>query len=128
MDEFYREGGTVKFADRIAAVLGIHASTIKVVAVYKGSVIIDFFIQAAENDDDPDKTLQALGEKFSRKLADGDVDLGAPILGAYTGGENVSVPQKDGSKTQQNGGGFARPNGAGGAPDLKNKKKQGSAF
>lgn len=49
--------------------------------------------------------------------------LGAPILGAYTGGENVSVPQKDGSKT--NGTGFSRPNGA--AP-ITNKKKQGSAF
>lgn len=49
--------------------------------------------------------------------------LGAPILGAYTGGENVSVPQKDGSKTTA---GFSRPNGA--APITNNKKKQGSAF
>lgn len=57
MDEFYADGGTVKFADRISAVLGIHASTIKVVAVYKGSVIIDFFIQAEDNDEDPDRTL-----------------------------------------------------------------------
>lgn len=131
MDEFYADGGTVKFADRISAVLGIHASTIKVVAVYKGSVIIDFFIQADDNDEDPDRTLQALGEKFAEKLAAGDVNLGAPILGAYTGGENVSVPQKDknGKKTgsKLNGGGFARPAGANG-PDLKNKKKQGSAF
>lgn len=64
-------------------------------------------------------------------MAAGDVDLGAPILGAYTGGENVSVPQKDrnGNKTgsQLNGGGFARPEGAKG-PELKNKVKQGSAF
>lgn len=126
LNEFYADGGTVKFADRIAAVLGIHASTIKVVAVYKGSVIIDFFIMAEDNDPDADKTLQNLSEKFSAKLASGDVFLGAPILGAYTGGENISVPQSDGSRTKPAG--FSRPNGAAPVPVTNNKKKQGSAF
>jgi len=113
MDAFYADGGTTKFADRIAAVLGIHASTIKVVAVYKGSVIVDFFIQAADNDENPDATLQNLSNKFSSKLAKGEVYLGAPILGAYTGGENVQVPQAKGSAgSQLNGTGFKRPAGA----------------
>jgi hypothetical protein len=40
--EFYAAGGTTKFVDRMAASLGIHASTIKVVAVYQGSVIVAF--------------------------------------------------------------------------------------
>lgn len=42
MDAFYADGGTTKFVDRLAASLGIHASTIKVVAVYQGSVIVSF--------------------------------------------------------------------------------------
>jgi len=52
LGEFYQDGGTTSFVDRLAAVLGIHASTIKVVAVYKGSVIVDFFISS---DDDGDE-------------------------------------------------------------------------
>lgn len=58
-------------------------------------------------------------------MAAGDVDLGAPILGAYTSGENVSVPQKDGTRTSNGGDSFARPAGA--KPATTNKK-QGSAF
>lgn len=54
--EFYNKGGHTKFADRIAAVLGIHASRIKTVAVYTGSVIVDFVVEAEElsGDDDDD--------------------------------------------------------------------------
>lgn len=44
--EFYADGGVVSFTDRVAAALGIHASTIKVVAVFEGSVVVDFFIEA----------------------------------------------------------------------------------
>jgi hypothetical protein len=43
--EFFASGGIVTFADRMAAVLGIHAADIKVVSVYEGSTIVDFFIQ-----------------------------------------------------------------------------------
>lgn len=46
MDEFYADGGVVSFADRVAASLGIHASTIKTVSVYEGSVVVEFFIDA----------------------------------------------------------------------------------
>ena len=42
LDEFYATGGTTAFTDRVAGVLGIHASQIKVVAVYEGSVIVDY--------------------------------------------------------------------------------------
>lgn len=57
MDEFYADGGTTRFADRIAAALGIHASTIKVVAVYKGSVVVEFFVTPEDDDTNPTKTL-----------------------------------------------------------------------
>ncbi len=42
--QFYADGGTTRFVDRMAAALGIHASTIKVVAVYTGSVVVQFSI------------------------------------------------------------------------------------
>lgn len=51
LEEFYADGGTTRFADRLAASLGIHPSTIKVVAVYQGSVIVNFLIYE-ENDDE----------------------------------------------------------------------------
>ena len=44
LNEFFADGGTTKFVDRLAASLGIHASTIKVVAVYQGSVVVEFQI------------------------------------------------------------------------------------
>lgn len=45
MDEFYGAGGVSSFADRVAGALGIHASQMKVVAVYTGSVVVDYEIQ-----------------------------------------------------------------------------------
>lgn len=50
MDEFYSKGGTTAFVDRIAGSLGIHASTIKVVSVYQGSLVVNYDI-TVENDD-----------------------------------------------------------------------------
>jgi len=44
MDQFYMNGGTTTFVDRLAAVLGIHVSSIKVVGVYEGSLVVDYFI------------------------------------------------------------------------------------
>lgn len=40
LEEFYADGGVVSFTDRVAAALGIHASEIKTVSVYEGSVVI----------------------------------------------------------------------------------------
>lgn len=44
MAEFYASGGVNSFVDRVAGALGIHASAIKVVAVYTGSVVIEYQI------------------------------------------------------------------------------------
>lgn len=46
LEEFYADGGVVSFTDRVAAALGIHASEIKTVSVYEGSVVVVFFIDA----------------------------------------------------------------------------------
>jgi hypothetical protein len=49
MDAFFNNGGTTSFMDRIAGSLGIHASTIKIVSVYEGSLVVNYDITA----DDP---------------------------------------------------------------------------
>lgn len=42
--EFFADGGTTKFVDRLAASLGIQGSDIKVVSVYEGSLIINYLL------------------------------------------------------------------------------------
>lgn len=44
LDDFYNGGGVTNFQDNIAAALGIHASRVKVVQVYEGSVAINYII------------------------------------------------------------------------------------
>jgi hypothetical protein len=53
LDEFYADGGTTTFTDRVAASLGIPAWRIKTVAVYEGSVIVLFDIISDVTLDDP---------------------------------------------------------------------------
>lgn len=52
MDEFFASGGTTSFIDRVSAALGIHASQMKVVAVYQGSVVVDYVIEPDESQND----------------------------------------------------------------------------
>jgi hypothetical protein len=49
LDAFFKEGGTTSFMDRISGSLGIHASTIKIVSVYEGSLVVNYEITS----DDP---------------------------------------------------------------------------
>jgi len=50
MDEFFSNGGTTTFVDRLCASLGIHASTVKVVGVAPGSVVVDYEITPSEDE------------------------------------------------------------------------------
>ena len=56
MNEFFKDGGTTKFVDRIAASLGIKVANVKVVSVYTGSVVVDYQIV-----EDSQKTLTQSG-------------------------------------------------------------------
>lgn len=49
-DEFFANGGTTAFIDRLSASLGIHASTIKVVSVYEGSLNVDYELAATADE------------------------------------------------------------------------------
>jgi len=77
VEDFYAKGGTTTFVDRIAASLGIHASTIKVVGVYEGSLIVDYNIFSDTNDNAQLQTIQAAQVQ---QIATGTLDLGAPVL------------------------------------------------
>jgi hypothetical protein len=59
-DEFFANGGTTEFSDRLAASLGIHVSTIKVVSVYTGSLVVNYEIAASKKEP---KTLAELKAK-----------------------------------------------------------------
>lgn len=80
MNEFFSNGGTTKFIDRVAGSLGIHASTIKVVSVYEGSVVLNYDITPDDNDRNAASTLAKIQAKQTEQFATGQMDLGAPIL------------------------------------------------
>lgn len=58
LESFYEDGGVTTFTDRMASVLGVHSSQIKTVAVYEGSVIVEFFVDAEPDDEEPEMTLK----------------------------------------------------------------------
>jgi len=74
--EFFNNGGTTLFMDRVAGSLGIHASTIKVVSVYEGSVVLNYDITS----DDTSVNLDDIKNKQTQLFATGNMNLGAPIL------------------------------------------------
>lgn len=92
LEEFYASGGVVSFTDRVAGALGIHASNIKTVAVYEGSVVIDFFVEWNEGDsaeEDKASWLDEMAYKLKQVIVEDLVDFGAPILDAITDGTVV---------------------------------------
>lgn len=93
MDEFWDNGGPTSFVDRVSAALGIHASQMKVVAVYEGSVVVDYEIEADSEDDSGSSSSSAQLSSITTALnnlsvsADAGDIFGAPVLSASTGGE-----------------------------------------
>lgn len=81
MNEFFSNGGTTKFIDRVAGSLGIHASTIKVVSVYEGSVVLNYDITVdSDSTNAAQSQLAKIKAKQTEQFATGQMDLGAPIL------------------------------------------------
>lgn len=77
LDEFFSNGGTTTFADRVAGSLGIHASDIKIVSVYEGSLVINYDVTVPEGST---TSIAELQKKQTEAFATGSIDLGAPIL------------------------------------------------
>lgn len=82
MAEFYSSGGTTRFVDRLAASLGIDSYRIKTVAVYTGSVVVDFVIESEENEtrEEAEASLAVVKSVLIEQADSGALDIGAPVL------------------------------------------------
>lgn len=101
----------------MAAALGVPSYRVKTVAVYEGSVIIDFIVESDENEtlEEQTRSLEILKRKMAQKAEDGTLDVGAPIIGLQdANGEllagdpiptkaNKYTPQEDASAIIRNG-------------------------
>jgi len=94
LTQFYSSGGTTAFSDRIASALGIHASRVKVVAVYEGSVVVDYSIESEENASETEQLAQVtqLTTTLTTLFTSGTAAsvLGVPILSADLGSSSSS--------------------------------------
>jgi len=52
LEAFFSDGGTTNFIDRLSSSLGIHASDVKIVSVYEGSLVVNY--ELTTSDDDPE--------------------------------------------------------------------------
>jgi hypothetical protein len=86
LEAFYEDGGTTTFIDRVSASLGIHASSIKIVGVYEGSLIVDYNIYS---DNDNTAELEAISFHQTELIATNAIDLGAPVLDFTANSEPV---------------------------------------
>lgn len=107
LSEFYAKGGVTSFTDRVAGALGIKAYQIKTVAVYEGSVIVQYTIEAP-NDESSSTTTATLNE-YSNRLntlvssPEASSVFGAPILNATTNAKTiVGGPAKPTTATSTN--------------------------
>lgn len=82
LEEFYADGGTTAFADRLAGALGIHAANIKIVSVYKGSVVVDYQIFDAIGELSKGGDIEKVKAKLVGMIVNKTLSLGAPILNA----------------------------------------------
>lgn len=77
LEAFFSGGGTTNFIDRLTSSLGIHASDVKIVSVYEGSLVVNYEISSP--DDNPE-TLLALEAQQTTLLTSSSIDLGAPVM------------------------------------------------
>jgi len=91
MDEFFAEGGTTRFVDRLATSLGVPSHRIKVVSIYTGSVVVDFAIEK-----EPVVTVGLSAEAIKAKEAEATAALASVksvlVVQAKSGTLNVGAP------------------------------------
>lgn len=85
LDEFFSAGGVTTFADRMAAVLGIHAADIKVVRVYEGSTVVEFQVVSDSEAEEP-LVLSTIQSAFETVMSALDEFMGSPVLNAVSQG------------------------------------------
>ena len=95
LEQFFADGGIVSFADRMAAVLGIHAADIKVVSVYEGSTIVDFQIVQRDSEEvDPLDmlSLDEIDQAYREFVNTQESFMGSKILDATISGSPMISP------------------------------------
>ena len=83
MTQFFAAGGTDRFVQNLAASLDINTSRIRILGVYKGSVVVDTQIATEETAGTKDQQISELTtvkDKVQTKVNDGSLDVGAPVL------------------------------------------------
>jgi len=91
INEFFESGGVTTFIDNMAASLGIHRADLRVVAVYKGSTIIDFEIISDFLQDTP-LDLNRAEEDFIALMAVSPSFMGSAILSAVASTIPIVTP------------------------------------
>ena len=98
MDEFWADGGIVSFADRMAAVLDIHAADIKVVSVYEGSTVVIFQVVQRDIDEEDEDSgeepidLQRIDRAYRAFIGSEESFMGSRILSAQIEGVPLISP------------------------------------
>ena len=91
LDEFFASGGVTTFADRMAAVLGIHAADIKVVSVFAGSTIVEFAVLSDPDGEEP-LDLGSVQSTFETAMEAVDTFMGSLVLNAVSEGVPITTP------------------------------------
>merc|ERR1712176_353236 len=96
LEEFYADGGTSALIDRLASVLGIHASRVQVLEVYEGSVVARVLLLDEDEDGTAETTStwsdkEATMASVTAALTSAEVGdaLHAPVLAAEVEGTTV---------------------------------------
>eukprot|EP01017_Pseudomicrothorax_dubius_P004699 TRINITY_DN11002_c0_g1_i2.p1 TRINITY_DN11002_c0_g1~~TRINITY_DN11002_c0_g1_i2.p1 ORF type:complete len:400 (+),score=114.16 TRINITY_DN11002_c0_g1_i2:101-1300(+) len=86
VEKFFEKQGDVEFIDKITAVLGVPADRVRIVSIRKGSVIVDFVIDAPKNTSENATTaevktvLKSQVDDLIKKVETGTLAFSAPIL------------------------------------------------
>lgn len=70
LDKFFNEGGTTKFVDRLTSSLGIDPSTVKIVSVYEGSLVVNYNLEVKEPESTGDAAADAKAAEEAKKKLD----------------------------------------------------------
>ena len=100
LKEFFAAGGVTTFADRMAAVLGIHKADVKTVQVYKGSTVVEFMIVSDPEAEEP-LDLNEVETMFVNAMLTIDTFMGSPVLNAVSGTTPIKTPHTPSEESEE---------------------------
>lgn len=107
IEDFFANGGVSTFTDKMCSFLNISTDRMKVVGVYSGSVIIDFYLTSELPGDDSKLTepnqefdtvsLNLLAEKIVTGSASGNINLGPGMGPIMSSNYSINIINVDGT-------------------------------